>query len=269
MLAVQEERGPRKSKSLSHRVSTASHSRSMRQPYQRRNSITAPVENRSTVNPLCRTKTLPLTLPAQMHNGASSINPLPVTVSPVTATSSPITGIIHRSSHVQHQQILLHILAACLSDAHGNEHFRRLDRRLQQHLLRHVWPECFVLRAAHWSIDVGAIVEQCDCPTLRLAMRRARDVRADFTELQLLETVVLCRPDLATGAAEHALLEQISDGAVQRLAAYALQQHRTWTRFGRMLLGLRAIVWQAPMADCVLTALMRHVVEHYAMKISR
>lgn len=118
---------------------------------------------------------------------------------PAVKVQQPIPQVTLPAAHQSpssanvHHQILVKILVACVQTALGNEHFRRLDAGLRHRQLRHVWSECFVLRAAHWSINVGAIVDQCECPELRLAIRRTHALRADFMELALLETVVLCR----------------------------------------------------------------------------
>lgn len=147
--AVQEERGPRKSKSLS------------------MNTARLAVRQR------------------QRGPAVEALQSKPSTTQ-LVAHQSPNGGNLHH-------QILVKILVACVQTALGNEHFRRLDASLQYRQLRHVWSECFVLRAAHWSINVGAIVDQCECPELRVAIRRTHAMRADFMELALLETVVLCR----------------------------------------------------------------------------
>lgn len=74
--------------------------------------------------------------------------------------------------------------------------------------------------------------------------------------------IVLCiiRLDHATRADDGRRLEQQSDDALLTLGHYTLQQHRSWTRFGRLLVGLRSLEWRPP-GDCALSGLMRHVVE--------
>lgn len=59
---------------------------------------------------------------------------------------------------LQHQ-ILAKILISCLKQSRQNENFRHLHRKQQNSILKHVWSECFVLKAAYWSIDIGNIVE--------------------------------------------------------------------------------------------------------------
>lgn len=59
-----------------------------------------------------------------------------------------------------HYQILAQILIACIKQAKLNENFRQFSLYQQKFILKHVWSECFVLRASHWSIDIGSIIEQ-------------------------------------------------------------------------------------------------------------
>lgn len=59
-----------------------------------------------------------------------------------------------------HYQILAQILIACIRQAKINENFRCFNVRQQNRILKNVWSECFVLRASHWSIDIGSIVER-------------------------------------------------------------------------------------------------------------
>lgn len=66
--------------------------------------------------------------------------------------TQPIEGLQH--------QILAQILITCIKQARNNEHFRHFARSQQNVILKNVWSECFVLRASHWSIDIGSIVDK-------------------------------------------------------------------------------------------------------------
>lgn len=157
--AVQEERGPRKSKSLNIRR------------YARQ----------------LRSTSVHSDLHHHRHNQSTS-QTLPQPPVPPT-----LSHTIQPPPNLQHH-ILIRILVACLQTvAHSNEPFRRLGRPLQAHLLRHVWSECFVLRAAHCSVDVAGIVDECGSVPLRRALRAALQMRVDAMELSLLETIQLCR----------------------------------------------------------------------------
>lgn len=66
--------------------------------------------------------------------------------------TQPIEGLQH--------QILAQILLTCIKQARNNEHFRHFAKSQQNVILKNVWSECFVLRASHWSIDIGSIVDK-------------------------------------------------------------------------------------------------------------
>lgn len=59
-----------------------------------------------------------------------------------------------------HYQFLSQILVTCINQAKLNENFRLFSLQQQKFILSHVWSECFVLRASHWSIDITPIIEQ-------------------------------------------------------------------------------------------------------------
>lgn len=52
------------------------------------------------------------------------------------------------------------ILVACVKQAKINEHFQQLAIQQQKNILKNVWTECFVLRASHWPIDIGPVIDQ-------------------------------------------------------------------------------------------------------------
>lgn len=56
-------------------------------------------------------------------------------------------------------EILVKILVSCIRTVRANEQFRQLSWSQQNVILRHAWCECFVLRASHWSINIGEIVK--------------------------------------------------------------------------------------------------------------
>lgn len=56
--------------------------------------------------------------------------------------------------------ILAQILIACVTQAKSNENFQQLSSQQRKMILKHVWTECFVLRASYWPIDISPIIEQ-------------------------------------------------------------------------------------------------------------
>lgn len=99
-----------------------------------------------------------------------------------------------------HDEIMTRILIACIKQAKNNDSFQRLDRPQQTQILSHVWCECFVLRASHWTIDINEIIEQCNDRCLQTLINDTRTLNADLIEVSLLETLILCRKGLPFGA---------------------------------------------------------------------
>lgn len=115
-----------------------------------------------------------------------------------------------------HYQFLSQILVTCIKQAKLNENFRLFTAQQQKFILSHVWSECFVLRASHWSIDISQIIEQyvlnfvvswsnefyflllfnasrCNEPALKTILDETKKLKADLIEVSLLETLILCR----------------------------------------------------------------------------
>lgn len=133
---------------------------------------------------------------------------------------------------------MVQILIACIKQARCNEEFRHLNLCLQNSILQHVWPECFILRASHWSIDIRSIIESCH--DLKVAVD-SFNTKADLVELNLLETLILCRKEFSTNNEESLQLELISDRALLALGRYTIQKECQWQRFGKLIICLRGL----------------------------
>lgn len=92
------------------------------------------------------------------HTSTSTRFELPVITLP-THTNRIDCRLI-QSTQDMHLQILSQILVTCLQQARTNENFRHFELQQQNHILRQVWSECFVLRASHWTIDIGFIIDR-------------------------------------------------------------------------------------------------------------
>ncbi|XP_055852623.1 photoreceptor-specific nuclear receptor [Episyrphus balteatus] len=142
------------------------------------------------------------------------------------------------ASNAVHHQILAQILVTCVKQARNNEHFRMLEARQQDVILSNVWSECFILSGSHWPLDISGIIESCADAHLKHVLNDARDLRADVMELSFLQTLILCRKELALNDKNAILLESYSNAALVSLARYCTHQSN-WFRFGSLLLGLR------------------------------
>ncbi|KAH8380697.1 hypothetical protein KR009_007836 [Drosophila setifemur] len=175
--------------------------------------------------------------------------------SPASALPSPVY-----SAHPQalHFQILAQVLVTCLRQAKSNEQFALLNRDQQEVILQMVWSEIFILRASHWSLDISAMIEECGDEQLKRLIFGAQQMRADVFELNLLETLILFRKELAVSAEYAILLGTYSNSALVSLARYTLQQSN-YLRFGQLLLGLRQLCLRH--FDCALSCMFRCVVQ--------
>ncbi|KAH8243500.1 hypothetical protein KR032_007909 [Drosophila birchii] len=160
-------------------------------------------------------------------------------------------------SQALHFQILAQILVTCLRQAKANEQFALLERCQQDAILQVVWSEVFVLRASHWSLDISSMVEGCGDDQLKRLIFEAQQLRADVLELNFLETLILCRKELALTAEYAVILGSHSNAALVSLARYTLQQSN-YLRFGQLLLGLRELCLRR--FDCALSCMFRTVV---------
>ncbi|XP_043655655.1 nuclear receptor subfamily 2 group E member 1 [Drosophila teissieri] len=160
-------------------------------------------------------------------------------------------------SHALHFQILAQILVTCLRQAKANEQFALLDRCQQDAILQVVWSEIFVLRASHWSLDISAMIEGCGDEQLKRLIFEAQQLRADVLELNFLESLILCRKELAISPEYAVVLVSHSNAALISLARYTLQQSN-YMRFGQLLLGLRQLSLKR--FDCALSCMFRSVV---------
>lgn len=150
------------------------------------------------------------------HNIGRTDRQFQVIFQETDAVRPPITTVSRRYEGL-HYKILTQIMIACIKQARNNEHLCRFSRRQQNLILEKVWSECFVLRASHWSIDIGSIIDgwagkpwhyvvvysndiiyvldgpRCHDPTLKYIINDTKLLKADLIELSLMETLILCR----------------------------------------------------------------------------
>ena len=134
-----------------------------------------------------------IVLAVQEERGPRKQKKAPMMGSRPTEIEPPVTVADMTLTDDLHFQTLTQILIACLKQAKSNEHFRKFSPWQQNVILKNVWSECFILRASHWSIDIGFIIERCNDTNLKLIINDTKDLKADLIELSLLETLILCR----------------------------------------------------------------------------
>ena len=140
----------------------------------------------------------------------------------------------------QRYRILIQILVSCIEQArHGTLLY--FDRAQQNIILGVVWFECFLLRAACWTIDVLPVVETCKDTSLAMSLSKIQGFQVDLTELCLLETLILCRKEFGTTPVAVKQLEAIHEGALLSMGRYILHKGYTRNRYGKLLTTLRSL----------------------------
>lgn len=134
-------------------------------------------------------------------------------------------------------RILIQILISCIGQTRQNEYLQYMrDRSDQNKVLEVVWFECFVIRAACWTIDVLPMIKSCKDNQLAQKIANIQSLSLDFTEVYLLETLVLCRSG-RTQDRKH--LDSIHDRVLLSLGRYILHKGLSWQRYGSLLTSIR------------------------------
>lgn len=136
-------------------------------------------------------------------------------------------------------RILIQILVGCIDQARQNEQFRYLHKHQQDVILEVVWFECFLLRASCWTIDILPIIESLNEVALKNTIWKIKSLNLDYTELSLVETMILCRKEFGISDLSKGQLKLIYECAIVTLRRYNLHQGHPWPRYGRLLLALR------------------------------
>lgn len=139
----------------------------------------------------------------------------------------------------QRYRILIQILLGCIEQVRQNGHFQYLTREQQNSILRDVWFEVFLLRAACWTIDVVPII--VDDVRLKSAIEKIQGLQLDQTEMCSMETLILFRKDLGRNQEIVGQLELVNESALLSLGRYILHKGHPWHRFGRLILALRTM----------------------------
>lgn len=139
----------------------------------------------------------------------------------------------------QRYRILIQILLGCIEQVRQNGHFQYLTREQQNRILRDVWFEVFLLRAACWTIDVVPII--VEDIRLKSAIERIQGLQLDQTEMCLMETLILFRKGLGRDQEIVGQLELVNESALLSLGGYILHKGHPWHRFGRLILALRTM----------------------------
>lgn len=137
----------------------------------------------------------------------------------------------------QRYRILIQILLGCIEQVRQNGHFQYLTREQQNSILRDVWFEVFLLRAACWTIDVVPII--LDDIRLKSAIEMIQGLQLDQTEMCLMETLILFRKDLGRNQGIVGQLDIVNESSLLSLGRYILHKGHPWQRFSKLILTIR------------------------------
>lgn len=112
-----------------------------------------------------------------------------------------------------HHELAAQILLVTIRQARFNSGFGLLDRTAQNEILGRLWAPLFILRAAYWPVEAQEILAGA-----RGSFKMLRELQVDATELELLENLLLCRPDLLSDHGQAALAQSIREKAFETLA---------------------------------------------------
>ncbi|XP_076659829.1 nuclear hormone receptor 83, partial [Halictus rubicundus] len=131
-------------------------------------------------------------------------------------------------------EIAAEIFLATVRAARRHREFSTLEPTEQNRILQRGWAAAFALRAATWPIDLSAFRNRAVSAYDPLATARSSvtKLRLDSIEISILETLVLCRPEIAETATGNRLATRATDTAVEALVRHL--DERTEPRSSRL-----------------------------------
>nr|XP_031848917.1 nuclear receptor subfamily 2 group E member 1 [Nomia melanderi] len=135
------------------------------------------------------------------------------------AATSSFAG--HGPATVRYE-VAAEIFLATVRAARTHREFSMLQPAEQDGILRRGWAAAFALRAAIWPIDLSAFRSRPGSAYDPLAAARSSigKLRPDPTEMSTLETLVLCRPEIAETATAIRLTGRATDAALEALVRH-------------------------------------------------
>ncbi|XP_067014438.2 nuclear receptor subfamily 2 group E member 1 [Anabrus simplex] len=162
-----------------------------------------------------------------------------------------------------YHEVSAQILLVSVRQARRNEHLSFLSRTDQDAILQVVWGQLFLLHAAHWPVDLSALLRRAghQFSVITTVLDHCQGLHVDTAELVLLETLILCRTELVRSCR----LEVLQDRAILTLAHYSCQTapHQP-ARLGRLLLALPVLA--GPSSGCLHSALFRATIGDVAVE---
>ncbi|XP_026670605.1 uncharacterized protein LOC113464534 [Ceratina calcarata] len=150
-------------------------------------------------------------------------------------------------------EIAAQIFLATVRAARQHREFSMLALDEQNRILRRGWAAAFVLRAAVWPIDLAifwktntadVIHERAD--VISAARNIISTIRPDPVEFSILETLLLCRPEIAETMNSFRLMARATDIAVETLARHLANRNQSSARTIKLMLVLPVLTAFCP-----------------------
>lgn len=135
-----------------------------------------------------------------------------------------------------HQELAAQILLVATRQARFNSGFGLLNRDSQNEILRYLWAPLFILRAAFWPIETEDILLET-----RKSFTLLRDLKIDASEIELMENLLLCRPDLISDQTQSILAQTMREKAIETLAVVICNGRIIWKSNAYNFLDFRCV----------------------------
>ncbi|XP_012274210.1 nuclear receptor subfamily 2 group E member 1 [Orussus abietinus] len=140
-----------------------------------------------------------------------------------------------------HYEISAQILLTTIRDARRHQDFSILDVAEQNAILRRTWSSLYILRSCTWPIDISDLqrrTTKVSAATLKTARTLVSQLHLDQVELSVLETFVLCRPELVETTESMKILTKARNSAIDVL----LRHHQDRSDQGHRIIQIMLIL---------------------------
>ncbi|CAK9832089.1 hypothetical protein ANTRET_LOCUS8973 [Anthophora retusa] len=145
-------------------------------------------------------------------------------------------------------EIAAQIFLATVRAARHHREFSMLRMEEQNRILRRGWAAAFVLRAAIWPVDLTKFRKTNDAANDALSTARTTisSLRPDRVEFSILETLLLCRPEIAETTNGFRLTSRATDTAVETLIRHLADRTESSARLAKLMLLLPILTASCP-----------------------
>ncbi|CAK9802640.1 Nuclear receptor subfamily 2 group E member 1 [Anthophora quadrimaculata] len=145
-------------------------------------------------------------------------------------------------------EIAAQIFLATVRAARQHREFSMLSMEEQNRILRRGWAAAFVLRAAIWPVDLTKLRKTNDAANDALSAARITisSLRPDRVEFSILETLLLCRPEIAETTNGFRLTSRATDTAVETLIRHLADRTESSARLAKLMLLLPILTASCP-----------------------